>query len=295
MNKFVSMLSFVRVVEHGGFTGAADSMGMTVSAVTKNVRKLETDLGAQLLLRTTRKLGVTEFGREYFSTCRRVLDELDSVENSLHRSQQEPRGGLHMQCPTFFARMHLLPRLGEFRRRHPQIELHISTGTSHDNIIDAGIDLAVVIGELHNSQFSARTLVRGPRVCCASPAYLSAHGTPLTPDELCSHHCIIGRNSNWKFKVGKHTVEPIIKPDLVVPGGDTLRQAVLMGYGLAQSNLWLFRNDLADGALVEVLRPYRVPGNPISVVYAPTRFLPRKLRVMIDFLVEITRGGSEEG
>ena len=180
----VGMMAFARVVESGGFTGAAKRLGLSVSAVTKNVARLEAELGAQLLARTTRRFAITEFGREYYASCRRIFDEIDSVEDALLQTRDNPRGKLSMLCPAFFARVSLLPRLPEFYAKYPGIELDITLGERYTDLIDAGLNLAVVVGDLKDSRFATRTLARGPRVCCATPAYLGKHGTPKTIDDL---------------------------------------------------------------------------------------------------------------
>ncbi|HEV7802749.1 MAG TPA: LysR family transcriptional regulator, partial [Burkholderiales bacterium] len=283
------MLAFVRVVESGGFTSAAQRLGLSVSAVTKNVSRLETDLGAQLLTRTTRRITVTDFGREYYASCRKVLSEIENVENALKQSQQAPRGKVTLLCPMFFARINLLPRIGEFYARYPEVEVEVRFGSRYDDITEEGINLAVVVGQLTDSRFASRTLTRSHMLCAATPDYLERHGTPRTIDDLLSHNCLVSRSALWQFKESGRTVELAVKGNLVVREGDALREATLLGLGIARSNWWLFRQDIADGTLIEVLKPHRVPGRPISVIYPPTRFLPKKIRVMIDFLVEITK------
>ena len=289
MNKLLGMMCFVRVIESQTFAGAAAALGLSASAVTKNVKKLEADLGSQLLLRTTRRVGMTTFGREYFESCRKILDELESVESSLHAAQSGVRGTLRLQCPTFFARVTLFPRLAEFRKRYPDLQLEIVTGGDLTSLSEGKVDLAVVIGDVRRSGFAARTLARSDRICCASPAYLRAHGCPETIEDLQSHACLVGGSAPWRFKVGGRVIRPRLAGDLKIHGGDALRDAVLTGHGIAQLNHWLFRDDLLRGAAVEVLKAHRVTGDPVSAVYVPTRYLPTRVRVMIDFLGEITR------
>jgi DNA-binding transcriptional LysR family regulator len=156
-------------------------------------------------------------------------------------------------------------------------------------MIEEGINLAVVVGQIEDARFASRTLTRSHLMCCATPDYLRRHGTPETIDDLLSHNCLVSRSALWQFKEGGRTVELPVKGNLVVREGDALREATLLGLGISRSNWWLYRQDLAAGTLVEVLKPHRVPGRSMSVIYAPTRFLPKKIRVMIDFLVEITR------
>lgn len=289
MNKLLGMQAFAHVVENGGFTGAARRLGLSVSAVTKHVSRLEAELGAQLLVRTTRRIAITEFGRDYYASCRKIFSEIDNVENALRQSQEQVRGKVSLLCPAFFARVNLLPRLREFYARYPEIELDITLGDRYADLIESGMNLAVVVGELKDSQFASRPLTRGPKVLCATPEYLHRHGTPKRIDDVMSHNCLVSRTSLWQFRENGRTVEVAVKGNLVVHSGDALREATLLGLGLAQTNWWLFRQDIAAGTLVECLRKNRVPGLSMSVVYPPTKFVPKKVRIMIDFLVEITR------
>ncbi|HEV7800736.1 MAG TPA: LysR family transcriptional regulator, partial [Burkholderiales bacterium] len=139
MNKLLGMLAFVRVVESGGFTSAAQRLGLSVSAVAKNVSRLEGELGTQLLVRTTRRITVTDFGREYYASCRRVFGEIENVENALSQSQAAPRGKVTLLCPMFFGRINLLPRLPEFYARYPQVELEVAFGNRYADMIEEGI------------------------------------------------------------------------------------------------------------------------------------------------------------
>jgi DNA-binding transcriptional LysR family regulator len=192
-------------------------------------------------------------------------------------------------CPAFFGRVHLLPRLKEFYTRYPQIEVELVFSARYEDIVEAGINLAVVVGQVKDARFVTRLLTRGQMVCCATPAYLREHGTPEVIDDLLSHNCLVSNYAMWRFREGGRIVELPVKGNLVARAGDALREATLLGLGITQTNWWLLRNDIASGALVEVLKPYRVPGRPMSVVYPQTKFMPRKMRVMIDFLVEITK------
>lgn len=289
MNKLLGMQAFANVVEGGGFTGAARRMGLSVSAVTKHVSRLEQELGTQLLVRTTRRIAITEFGREYYASCLKVFAEMDNVENALRQSQDQVRGKLSLLCPAFFARVSLLPRLQEFYARYPEIELDVMLGERYADLIESGVNLAVVVGDLKDSRFASRLLTRGPRVCCASPDYFRRHGMPQRVDEVMMHNCLVSRSALWQFKEDGRIVEVAVKGNLLARSGDMLREATLHGLGIAWTNWWLVRQDLEAGTLVECLKKNRVPGMSMSVVYPPTKYIPRKMRAMIDFLVEITR------
>ncbi len=293
MNKLLGMVAFVRVAENGGFTAAATRLGVSVSTVAKSVARLEEDLGVQLLVRTTRKVALNDFGREFYSRCTRILSEIEDAEASLKLTQKTPQGRLRIAMPVSFGRVTFLPRLDEFNERYPEIKLEINFKDSPIGLVEHDLDLAVHVGKLSDSRLVTRLLNRGPRVSVASPAYLKHHGVPKTPHDLANHNCIINYPGPiWPFKIGQQRIEILARGNLVVDSGDAMREAALLGLGIAQTNWWTFRHDIAAGTLQPILEDYAVEGRPISIIYPPTRHVSLKLRAMIDFLVEITRLSS---
>ena len=290
MNKLQAMLSFVRVAESGSFTSAAAQLGVSVSAVAKAVARLEDDLGAQLLARSTRRLALNDDGRNFYTRCQQILNDIEDAEASVKSAGEAPKGRLRMALPVLFGRLTFLPRIAEFHSRYPDIVLDLSFDDRPVDLIERGLDIAVQVGNLNDSRCITRVLNHGPRITAASPAYLKRHGEPKTPADLASHNCIVSTfGPIWPFNDRGNRIEMMVRGNLVVTGGDALREAVLLGLGIGQSNWWTVRHDLAVGTLKPLLKGYAVEGRPISVVYPPTRHVPRKLRVMIDFLVEITR------
>ena len=290
MNKLLTMMAFVRVAESGSFTAAATQLGVSVSAVAKAVTRLEEDLGVQLLVRTTRKLALNDDGRDFFSRCQRILNDIEDAESAVKGARATPKGRLRMVMPTMFGRHTFLPRVTEFNARYPELVLDIAFEDRQVNLIERGLDLAVQVGELHDSNYLTRTLHRGPRVTAASPAYLKRHGEPQTPDDLAAHNCIISNfGPVWNFSHRGRVVPLNVHGNLVVTGGEAMREAAILGLGIAQSNGWTFHHDIAAGTLRPLLEAFAVEGRPLSIIYPPTRHVPSKLRVMIDFLVAITR------
>lgn len=290
MNKLLTMLAFVRVAESGSFTAAAAQLGVSVSAVAKAVTRLEEDLDVQLLVRTTRKLALNDDGREFYSRCQRILNDIEDAESAVKGARQAPKGRLRMVMPTMFGHLTFLPRAAEFSARYPDLVLDLSFEDRQVNLIERGLDLAVQVGELNDSNYLTRTLHRGPRVTAASPAYLKRHGEPKTPEELTGHNCIISNYGPvWHFSQRGRALPVHVHGNLVLTGGEAAREAAILGLGIAQSNGWTFRHDIAVGALRPILEAYAVEGRPMRIVYPPTRHVPSKLRVMIDFLVAITR------
>ena len=284
------MLAFVKVADSGSFTLAANQLGVSVSAVAKAVARLEEGLGTQLLVRTTRKIALNDEGRDFYSRCSQILNDIEDAEESLKKAGDSPKGQLRLSLPGLFGRLTFLPRVAEFNRRYPDLVLHISVDDRQVDLIDRGLDLAVQVGQINNPRYVTRLLNRGKRVTAASPDYLNTYGAPLTPEDLTSHRCIASALFPvWPYLGGDKRIEVVVQGPLVLTGGDAVREAALLGLGVVQSNWWTVGQDLAQGRLVELLKPYAVEGQPISVVYPPTRHVPTKLRVMIDYLVEITR------
>ena len=290
MDKLLSMVTFVRVVESGSFTAAAGQLGVSVSAVAKAVARLEEDLGTQLLARSTRRLALNDDGRDFYARCQQILNDIEDAEASVKGARETPKGRLRMVLPVLFGRLTFLPRVAEFNRLYPDIVLDVSFDDRPADLIERGLDLAVQVGNLKDSRYLTRVLNHGPRITAAAPDYLARHGEPRTPADLAGHNCIVSSfGPTWLFKDRGNRIEVPVHGNLVVTGGDALREAVLLGLGIAQSNWWTLRHDLARGTLKPLLEEYAVEGRPISVVYPPTRHVPRKLRAMIDFLVDITR------
>lgn len=288
-DKLLAMMTFAKVAECGSFSAAARRLELSVSAVTKGVARLEADLGAQLLVRTTRKVALNEYGQAYYTHCRRILSEIEHADAAIKDAQQVPRGLVRLVLPVSFGRVTFLPRYAEFRARYPEVVVDLRLSDRVLDVIEEGIDLQVVVGELRDSRLKARMLAWGPRLTVAARSYLEAHGHPRRPQDLEHHDCIVSRaGSAWHFLVDDRRLGIEVAGSLRVNGGDALREAALLGVGIAQANFWLVQHDVAAGRLVSLLDDYAVEGLPVHVVYPPSRHVPLKLRAMIDFLVEIT-------
>ena len=290
MNKLLAMQAFIRVAESGSFTAAAAQLGATVSAVAKAVTRLEEDLGVQLLARTTRKLSLNDDGRNFFARCQRILNDIEDAESSVRGGRDIPRGRIRIVMPTLFGRLTFLPSLTAFNKRFPEIVLDLSFEDRPVNLVERGVDIAVQVGELNDSNYVTRLLNRGPRVTAASPAYLKRYSIPKVPEDLAEHTCIIGNyGPAWPFSNGGRRFQVSVRGFLTVKGGEAMRDATLLGLGVAQSNWWTFRHDLALGKLRPLLERYAVEGQPLSLLYPQTRHVPSKLRAVIDFLVVLSK------
>ncbi len=284
---------FARVVEHGGFTAAANKLGLSASAVTKTIARLEDELGTQLFNRTTRRLAPTDYGQEFYERCVHILSDLEDAEANLRRGSAVTRGRIRAVVPFSFGRVTLVPELPRFFARFPEIRLDLSFNDGATDLIADGVDVAVRTGVFSDSRLTTRLLTRGPQITFAAPSYLEKHGEPATPQDLRKHNCIVGRfGPEWSFRGQDGTpVTMRVSGNLVIGSGDALREAAVAGVGIAQGTWWLVRKDLETGALKSLLPDHILEGNPVSVLYPPQRHLPAKLRAFIDFLVEITKTG----
>lgn len=293
MDKFMAITAFVRVAEHGGFTAAARKLGLSVSAITKSVARLEEELGTQLFNRTTRRVAMTDYGQEFFERCVPLLSELEEAEASIRQANAVPQGRVRAVVPFSFGRVTVVPALPRFVAQYPKINLDLEFNDRPIGFIEEGLDVAVRTGELSDSRLITRLLTRGPQKTVASPAYLKKFGIPKVPQDLHAqqHQCIVGRfGPEWSFrtKAGKD-LNVRVHSTLTIQNGDAVREAAAAGLGIAQGTWWLFRKDLEVGTVVPVLEDFDREGMPVSVIYPANRHLPAKVRAFIDFLVEITR------
>jgi DNA-binding transcriptional LysR family regulator len=289
MNKFHGMLAFARVVEHGGFTAAARRLNLSVSAVAKSVARLEADLGVQLIVRTTRHVAVTDSGKEFYAKCGQILEEIENAEGALKRGHRSPEGRVRILLPASFGRVTFLPRLSDFMAHHPRILLDVHLNDRPVDLISQQFDLAVHIGELDESSLISRVLTRGPRVTAASPSYLRNNGEPKKPEDLADHTCIVSTfGSVWPYRAGKREIRIKVPERLLVSSSDAMRESALLGLGIIQANWWTLRHDIAAGSIKPLLTNFAVEGNPISVVYPNSQFVPQRVRAVIKFLEDIT-------
>jgi DNA-binding transcriptional LysR family regulator len=291
MNKFQAITVFVRVAESGGFTAAAGKLGMSVSAVTKAIARLEGELGTQLFTRTTRQLRTTDDGQEYYERCIRILSELEDAEIALQQNNAALKGRVRAVLPFSFGRVTVVPELPNFCARYPDITLELNFSDGPVDIISEGYDVAVRTGEISDSRLTTRLLMHSLQVTVASPSYLAKHGTPKTPEDLKHHNCIVGRfGPEWTFRRSNGRRFAVrVQGNTVINSGDALREAAVAGLGIIQGTWWLVRQDIEHGDVQSILTDYALEGTPISLLYPGNRHLPRKTRAFLDFLIEITR------
>lgn len=291
MNKFMAISIFVRVAENGGFTAAAEKLGVSVSAVTKAVSRLEDELGAQLFTRTTRQIKITDYGQDFYERCVSILADLEDAEAALQTGATVSKGRVRVILPFSFGRVTVMPELARFCARYPQIKLEVDFSDGPVDMIAEGYDIAVRTGDISDSRLNTRVLTRGPQVTVAAPSYLERCGVPRVPEDLMQHNCIVGRfGPEWSFRHSDQTRFVVrVSGNCVVNSGDALREAAVSGMGIIQGTWWLMRKDLESGAVIPVLKDWADQGMPVSILYSANRHVPRKVRAFLDFLIEITK------
>ncbi|SFJ15244.1 DNA-binding transcriptional regulator, LysR family [Aquamicrobium aerolatum DSM 21857] len=291
MNKFMAISVFVRVAEHGGFTAAAETLDLSVSAVTKTISRLEDELGVQLFNRTTRRINITDYGQKFYERCIRILAELEDAEAALQTGIAAPKGRIRVVLPFSFGRVTVIPQLPRFLEAHPEIEVDVHFSDAAVDMIAEGFDIAVRTGEISDSRLNTRVLTRGSQVTVASPAYLERHGWPQTPDDLSHHNCIVGRfGPEWSFlHPDKRRFVVRVSGNCTINSGDALREAAVSGLGIVQGTWWLMRKDLEQGSVVSLLDDWADQGMSVSILYSANRHVPQKVRAFLDFLIEITK------
>lgn len=295
MDQITAMRVFARVVEAGTFTRAADSLQIPKPTVTKMVQQLETRLRVKLLQRTTRRVTVTPEGAAYYERTARVLAELEDIESDLTNAQADPRGRLRVDVGASLANMVLIPQLPAFHARYPEIELEIGVSDRPVNLIGDAVDCVIRAGELTDQSLVARRIATLPFVTCATPAYLERHGVPKTPSDLGDGtHRVVGYFSSMSnrpipLRYGRGDERMEIHGHTVVGVNESTAHlsAVLTGMGVAQTFDVMAAPYLSSGALVEVLKDWAPEPYPLHVVYPTNRHLSAKLRVFVDWAVEL--------
>lgn len=288
---------FLRVVEAGSFSKAARLIGITQSTASKQIAALEKRIGVQLIRRTSRGLAPTEAGQRYYDDALRLVDEFEALEDAVSDRDRLPTGLVRLTCPPGFATSYLLPKLGPFVTKYPGLTLEFVVSQHLVNLVEERIDLAIRVGDLEDSELRSRQLGTTAAMVVASTEYLKTHGEPNTPAELKGRPCIAsvrqGKPRPWHFRQGAALVT--INPEGPVRSDDVelTRTAVNAGLGIAHAPSWLFRDELASGAVRQILKDYECVRAPISAVWSGDRALPRRAAVLIDFIAAICAAEPE--
>ena len=285
-------LVFVKVVELGSFVSAAKALRLPKTTVSRKVQELEQRLGAQLLHRTTRKLGLTEAGNVYFEHCQRIARELDEAESAVGQLQSGPRGWLRVTAPYSLGTTWIAPLLGEFHARHPEVRVELLLSNEPLDLIAKEIDVALRVGDLPDSNLVARKLAVFRTQVYASPAYIERHGEPLHPDDLQHHRALAMQKSQqngsfrWRLSDGARESEFVIDPIVVANDPAPLRGALLCGEGLMLVSDVMIKAYAEHGLVQRVLGGWRGPDYEFNAVFPRGQVQSPKVRAFVDFLVE---------
>ena len=289
MDRLTAMQVFAKVVELGSFAKSAERLGMSTSAVSRQVADLETHLDTRLLNRTTRRISLTEPGRAFHTRCVQLLFDVEEAELSARAGRERPRGTLRVTCPVNFGLHHIAPLLAPFLKKHPDVRIDVSLSDRMVDIVDEGFDLAIRIGESRSTSVIARKLGESRLMVCAAPAYLKKHGTPKTPAQLSEHNCLVYEYLNprneWRFS-GKDGAEHKVRiaGNMQTNNGDMLARAAAQGVGICCEPDFIVAPWLADGSLVRVLPGFEAGVTAIHAVYPSRRHLSAKVRAFVDML-----------
>lgn len=278
---------FLRIVEKGGLAVAGREVGLSPATVSERLASLEAYYGAALLTRTTRAISLTEEGRALVEGARRLLAEAEELESRVRRGANVISGPVRLSAPEDLGRRLLVPVIDAFLAEHPAVTVDLNLTDGNVDIVGQGMDFAIRHGVLADSSLRAKSLGENRRVVCAAPAYLAAHGTPVHPDELAAHDCIVMRfgqniDRDWPFLIDGVMRKVTVHGQRVVNDGGLVRQWCREGRGIALKSIRDVADDLATGALVELLEDFSAGGTALQIVYPPSAVQPRRVRMLID-------------
>jgi DNA-binding transcriptional LysR family regulator len=300
MDQLGAMATFVRVVDAGSLSGAARLLPSSLTSVSRQISALEQRYGTQLLLRTTRRLALTDDGRILYERAKSILGDLREVEATLSRGHQQPSGRIRISAPTLMGRLLIAPLLAEFLRRYPALTLDLLLVDRAVDMVDEDIHLSLRVGHLPDSQLVARKLADLRMIVCASPAYLERSGVPQTPADLSRHDCLAFSDTpgiaEWRFKEGSKTERRIrIAGRLWVNSLDAVVSAAKQGAGIVRVPSWQVEAEIAAGGLQRILRDHEPPPTPLHLLFQPSRPASPKTRAFVDYLLERWRSFNAFG
>jgi DNA-binding transcriptional LysR family regulator len=291
VDRLNAMEIFVSVVDAGSFSNAAKLLDVGQPAISKSVAQLESRLGVQLLFRSTRGLSPTEAGQRFYERARITIDEANQAEDAARDSAAGLSGRLRVSAAVTFARLHIIPSLPSFLKAHPNLDIDIVLDDRNVDLLEQGVDVSLRMGVLDDSRMTARRIARNRRTVVATPAYLRAQGIPQTPADLCEHRAIVydrtGGGSEWSFMRDGAEMRVAVAARIRVTAAEGVRAAVLADMGLAITTEWMFRPELRNGEVVEVLQDWELPALDLWAVFPTGRQASAKARAFVAFVEEV--------
>ena len=298
MDRIAAMNAFVRVVEAGSFTKAADTLGVPNPTVTRLIQGLERNLQVKLLHRTTRSVTVTPEGATYYERVLRLLDELGDIESSTRQARGQPAGRVRVEAAAALGTMLIVPALAGFHRAFPELRIELGTGNRRSDLVAEGIDCAIRVGTIEEPSLVARRIGTFRSMTCATPDFLQSHGTPQAPDDLARLPTVgmlsarTGRPLPFRYGDGAAVQALDLAHQLIVTDTNACVAAALAGLGIVQLPSYAVHDAVRGGRLVVLLPDRPAPAVPIHVLYAPNRYLSAKVRVFIDWVVALFEGNE---
>nr|WP_295773091.1 LysR substrate-binding domain-containing protein [Rhodoferax sp.] len=293
MDRFHLINTFVAVVDTTGFAGAARKLSMSPPAVTRAINELEAYLGLRLLTRTTRTVRVTDAGARYAQDCRRILAELAEADESVSGQHGAPRGRITVTAPMLFGGLVVTPIVTAYLQRYPEVSASCLFLDRVVNLVDEGVDVAIRIGELPDSTMQAIRVGQVRQLICASPSYLAANCTPLTPDDLHQHAIVsassVTPNPEWRLVHNGEARTVRLQARLTTTTNDSAVAAVVGGFGITRLLSYQVAEHLRAGRLTTLLTEYEAAPLPVHVVHREGRHAPQRVRAFIDLAVERLR------
>ncbi|CCN35383.1 LysR family DNA-binding transcriptional regulator [Vibrio nigripulchritudo ATCC 27043] len=286
MEQWEGVTEFVAVAEQSSFTLAAQKLSTSVAQVSRKISKLEQRLSVKLLLRTTRKVTLTDAGKVYYQHCRHLVDGLEFAEQAVTELQSTLKGKIKLTAPVTYGEQMLAPVLSEFLTIYPEVELDFHLSNQKLDMLEHGFDLAIRLGHLGDSTYIAKRLGSRQMHVCASPDYIEKHGEPRALLELSQHQCLIGNHPYWRFIENGHKRQLSVEGRMTCDSGRVLINAALNGIGIVQLPDYYVHQHMATGKLVELLTDFRDTKEGIWALYPNNRYLSSKVRLLIDFLAE---------
>jgi len=287
MDRLEAMSVLLAVSEAGSISAASRKLKVPLATISRKISELEAHLNVRLLMRSNRQITLTEAGRSFVGTSRRILQELGDAEREVSGDQKILKGELVLSAPIALGRFYLLPVVVDFLRDHPSMDVRMMLVDRRLNMIDDHIDIGLRVGELNDFSLIAKKVGSVRRVVCASPAYLKRRGTPKTPDDLKDHDCITFENTlsaqTWSLYVGKTEKSFSIHSRLIVSTAEAATDAAVAGIGLTRMLDYQIAAQLRDGTLKLVLESFRSPPKPVHLIYEAGRHLPLKIRTFLDY------------
>jgi len=297
MDKLSAMAIFARVVERGSFSAVAREMQTSQPTISKVLKALEAELGGKLIARSTRQLSLTDEGQRYYAECRHILAAVDAAEHSFQSGKERIAGHLRIGSSVSFGRLQIAPRLAEFLKRYPDIDIDLQLNDQNQDLIREGLDVTFRIGELNDSGLIARQIGITHRVTVAAPDYLRQHGQPQTPAELSEHNCLqfnlLNSQNLWVFEKNNKRHEVRIKGNAQSNNSEAVREMVLGGLGIALSPVWLFSEDLKAGRVMAILSDYVAQSLPIHAVSPANRRQSARVKAFVDYMSQALEQAPE--